>query len=151
MLLRNKLKEALKESEQAVALDANIAEAHFVLGVAYLHLGVREKALDEADQAIQLKQNFGDAYLLKSQALVQFASGALVQPAVPPEERVNRYQEAADALDTYLKLAPDSPEKQLWDEHFTALKFHLAMRSKHLESRIMFTLPRRRGKATHSR
>lgn len=130
LLLRNKLKEGLKESEQAVALDANNAEAHFVLGVSYLHMGAREKALEEADRAIQLKQNFGDAYLLKSQTLVQFTSGAIVQPAVPPEERANRYQEAAAALETYLRLAPDTPEKQLWGQQLEALKFHLAMRSK---------------------
>ena len=130
LLLRHKVLDGLRESERAVALDDNNAEAHFVLGVAYLHTGDRERALNQADRAIQIKQNFADAYLLKSQTLVQFTSGALVQPLLPPAERTNRYQDAASALETYLQLAPASVEKQLWSAQLEALNFHLGARSK---------------------
>jgi tetratricopeptide (TPR) repeat protein len=130
LLLRNKLKDALKEAERAIALDGNNAEAHFVLGVNYLHLGAREKALNEAEKAIELTQSFAEAYLLKSQSLVQFSIGALVQPAEPPEERANRYQEAAAALETYLRLAPNSPETPMWNEQLASLRFYLTIRDK---------------------
>lgn len=130
LVMRSKLKDGLKESQRAVALDSNSAEAHFVLGLSYLHTGAREKALNEADDAIRLKPDFADAYLLKSQALVQFASGAIVQSTEPPEDRANRYQEAVSALEAYLQLGPASADKRLWGEQLAALKFHLAMRSK---------------------
>ena len=131
LLLRNKLKDALKEAQRAVALDPNFAEAHVVLGFCYLHMGAKEKALDEADRAIIANTKFADAYLLRSQALAQFTGGVLMQPASElPEDRVNRYQGAVDALEKYLQLAPASVERQRWSEQLGALKFHLAMSSR---------------------
>jgi tetratricopeptide (TPR) repeat protein len=130
-LLRNKLKDAFKEAQRAVALDSNYAQAHVVLGVCHLHMGEREKALDEADRAIVLKMDFADAYLLRSQALVKFTSGVLVPGKFAnPEDRTNSYQYAADALEKYLQLAPASVEKQGWSKQLEALKFHLAMGSR---------------------
>ena len=130
-LLRNKLKEGFKEAEQAVALDANSFEAHFVLGVSYMNLGEREKALAEADRTIQLNKNFADAYLLKSQALVQSGRGVLfLKPDIPPEERGNTFQEAASTLQTYLQLAPNTSDKTLWTQQLESLNFQVAMRSK---------------------
>ena len=50
LLLRNKLHEAVAESERALAADANYADAYFVVGVANLRRGDREKALRSAEK-----------------------------------------------------------------------------------------------------
>jgi hypothetical protein len=68
---------------------------------------------------------------LKSQALVLFGRGVLVlKPDTPSEERGNTYQEAAAALQTYLQLTPNTPDKTLWTQQLESLNFHVAMRSK---------------------
>lgn len=124
LLLRGKLNEALKESERAVALDPNFIESHFVFGVVSLPLGNRDTALRAAEKAIELNKNFADAYLLKSQALVHFSGDVILQTPEP-----NRYQDAAAALETYLRLAPSSNDKQLWNDQLASVKFHLAIAS----------------------
>jgi TonB family protein len=92
-------------------------------------MGARDKALREAERAIELNNTFSRAYLLKSQALVEFSGDVIVQAAVSREEQGNRYQEAAAALETYLRLAAPSSENQQWQEQLEALNFHLAARS----------------------
>jgi TonB family protein len=128
-LLRNKLNDSLRESERAIAIDDNSAEAHFVLGVTKLHLGARDEAFREAEKVIKLNHKFAEAYLLKSQALVQFRRDVLFRETETMEERNNRYEEAAAALATYLKLSPNSADRQQWSDQLAALNFHIAVRS----------------------
>jgi len=131
LLQRNQLKDAFQEARRAVALDAAYPEAHVVLGVWHLQMGDRVKALDEADRAITLNQNYAEAYLLRSQALVQFTSGALVPPELEtPEDHANSLQSAADSLEKFLQLTLPSVERLRWNEQLAGLKFHLAMRSR---------------------
>ena len=129
-LLRNKLKDALKESLLAISIDANNAEAHAVLAAIRLRTGERSEALTEAESALKLNDKLADAYLLKAQALVQFRRDVIVQTPMDSEFTGNRYQEAATALETYLKLAPTTSEKQLWKDQLEALNFHATAGSK---------------------
>jgi tetratricopeptide (TPR) repeat protein len=129
-LLRNKPKDAIKKSEVAISIDANNSEAHAVLAAARLRTGDRDEALAEAETALKLNDKLADAYLVKAQALVQFSRDVIVRTPKDPDFTGNRYQEAATALDNYLKLAPNSPDKQLWNDQLQALSFHAAARSK---------------------
>jgi TonB family protein len=129
-LFRNKLKDAVKKSQVAISIDANNSEAHAVLAAARLRTGNRDEALAEAETAIKLNSNLADAYLVKAQALVQFSGNIIVRSPDDVDFTGNRFQEAATALQTYLTLAPNSREKQLWQDQFEALSFHAAAGSK---------------------
>jgi len=135
-LLRNKLYDALQESRLAISIDANNAEAHAVLAAVKLRTGERSEALAEAESALKLNDKFADAYLLKAQALVQFRRDVIVKTPMDSEFTGNRYQEAATALDTYLKLAPITAEKQLWNDQLEALNFHATAGSKEGRHRL---------------
>lgn len=128
--LRNKLKESLREAERAIAIDANHTDAHFIVGMTKLHLGARDEALREAEIVIKLNNKYAAAYLLKSQALVQFSRDIILHEKESPADRPNRYEEAAAALTTYLKLSPESEDRQQWSDQLAALNFHLSVRSK---------------------
>jgi tetratricopeptide (TPR) repeat protein len=128
--LRNKLNDSLSETERAIAIDAKHLDAHFILGMTKLHLGARDEALKEAEIVIKLNDKYAAAYLLKSQALVQFSGDILLQEKDGLDDRYSRYEEAAAALATYLKLSPDSDERQQWSDQLAALNFHLSLRSK---------------------
>ena len=128
-LTRNKFIDSWRESQRAIELDAKNVEAHYVLGLTKLYTGERNEALKEADIIIGLNERFAGGYLLKSQALVQFAGDVMVRnPEVLPK-RPDRYEEAASALEKYLELAPPGLETQGWREQLEALRFHVAIRS----------------------
>ena len=129
-LFRNKLNDAIKKSQVAISIDANNAEAHAVLAAARLRTRNRDEALAEAETAIKLNNKLADAYLVKAQALVQFSGDVIVRTPDEIDFPGNKFKEAATALHNYLTLAPNSREKQLWQDQFEALSFHAAAGSK---------------------
>jgi tetratricopeptide (TPR) repeat protein len=133
-LLRNKVNDAVKKSQVATSIDATNSEAHAVLAAAKLRTGDRAEALAEAETALKINNKLADAYLVKAQALVQLTGDVLVRTNV--NFTGNRFQEAATALDTYLKLAPNSPEKQSWNDQLEALRFHASAWSKDERHRL---------------
>lgn len=126
-LLQNKSSSAIREAQATLNLDANTTQAHYIVGVGQLRLGKKDEALKEADVVIKNNPQFALAYLLKSQALVSFLGDRSVLEAKGPFEPTrDRFREAADALEKYLQLDPNSKDKQTWTEQLESLRFHVA-------------------------
>jgi tetratricopeptide (TPR) repeat protein len=129
LLLRYKLADANREAQAALSLDRDLVDAHFVIGVVNLRTDAREEALARAETTIKLDPQYAPGYLLKSQALVSFAGDVLVEDEKESREaRRDRYGQAAQALEKYLQLEPDSGEKQRWTEQLESLRFYVASR-----------------------
>ena len=130
LLLRNKLPDANREAQEALSLDRDIVEAHYVIGVIRLRADAREEALERAETTIKLNPQFAPGYLLKSQALVSFAGDALVfgEKEETKEARKVRYSESAEALEKYLQLEPNAADKQTWTEQLESLRFYVVSR-----------------------
>src|ERR1043166_9992829 len=123
LLLRNKMTEALGEASAALAIDPNIPDAHYVSGVARLRLGSRDAALTEAEATIKLRPEFAPAYLLKSQALVSVFHDVVVADDLNVAGiDKERYRAAADALEKYLQILPNPPDKDTWVEQLESLR-----------------------------
>ncbi len=124
-LLRNKLKDAVRQAETALNLDPNMADSYYVIGVVRLRAGAREEAVKNADAAIKLNPNLAAAYLLKSQALASFFGDVLVlNEKELSEDRKAHYVQAAEALEKYLQLKPNTDNKQTWTEQLESLRVH---------------------------
>jgi TonB family protein len=130
LLLRNKMAEAEREALAALAIDAGIPEAHYIIGVIRLRAGGKQDALDRAETAIKLNPEFGYAYLLKSQALVNFIGDSLAAEKIA-ERYPNRYSEAAAALETFLRLGPKTEDTQTWREQLESLRFYMNLPNDH--------------------
>lgn len=131
LLLRNKASDAIRESQTALSIDQGIPEAHYIIGIARLRTGARQEALDQAETVIKLRPQFAPAYLLKSQALVSFLGNALLASEnEPAEARKARYRDAAEALEKYLQMTPNAPNKETWIEQLESLRFSLATHHK---------------------
>jgi TonB family protein len=125
LLLRNKDHDAAREANQALAIDPNLSDAHYVLGVVLLRSGKRDEALQHAEAAIKLQPQAALPYLLKSQALVSFTGGALRSDAGEElETRRSRFREAAAPLERYLELSPNPPNKQLLVDQLESLRVY---------------------------
>jgi TonB family protein len=134
--------EAAREARRAIELNAVDPEAHYILGVLNLRSGRNAEAIREAELAIAQKPNLATAYLLKSQTLMAIEGEASAESSrvvrvhtngplteAEREERRQRYRKsvasfaaAADALQTYLKLAPADNETAFWQEQLETLR-----------------------------
>lgn len=124
LLLRDKTADAAREARKALAIDATIGDAYYILGVTRLRAGSREEALQNAETAIKLQPDVAQPYLLKSQALVNFMGEAVIgEPNDSAEDRKARTKAAADALARYLELNPNSEHKDTWTEQLESLRF----------------------------
>ena len=124
-LLQSKSPEAIREARLALDSDPNIPEAHYVIGATSLRTGNREEAVRHAETAIQLAPGYSAAYLLKSQALVDVSGNPLISDqAKATEIHRARYLEAAAALEKYLQLEPNSPQKETWLGQIASLRFY---------------------------
>jgi TonB family protein len=125
-LERNRNSEAAREAQAAIKLDTTIADAYYILGVTRLRAGDNRGAIENADKATTLRPEFAPSYLLKTQALIDFAGDTeLPEPAEAREARKERYRKAVDALEKYLQLAPNAPQKQFWTDQLESLKFYV--------------------------
>jgi tetratricopeptide (TPR) repeat protein len=128
-LLRNKASDAISEAENALRIDPKIPDAYYVLGAAQLRASAGAEALKNAETIIKLNPQFPLAYLLKSQALLSFPGDKpWLNQKQSPETEMTRYREAAEALEKYLQLDPNTREKQAWTEQLESLRFHAASR-----------------------
>jgi tetratricopeptide (TPR) repeat protein len=87
------VQEAKKQFEEELQIDPKNAGAEYVLGELAKDANELSSAIDHYSRAVKLDKNFSEAYLGLGGALV--AAG--------------RYSEAVTPLETYVKLAPDSP------------------------------------------
>ncbi|HKP47572.1 MAG TPA: tetratricopeptide repeat protein, partial [Pyrinomonadaceae bacterium] len=124
LLLRNNLEDAKRKAEEALRLDDKNVEALYVVGVVHVRKGERDAGLKAAQAAIDLDPQFAPAHLLKSQALVTFSRDVLIaDPAASPDDRKAVWAEAAESLETYLRLAPNTVDKEAWQSQLEGLRF----------------------------
>ncbi len=140
-LLRNKLFEAMREAHAVLIGHPGIAEAHYIIGVVRLRSGAQDEALKEAGEAIRLNPQMAGAYLLKSQALMSIYRTKTLSDSqtirgssseLTSEERVERrnrrkqgansFIQAAESLETYLRLNPSDSSIRAWQEQLATLK-----------------------------
>jgi len=146
LLLTKAINEAGREASQALLLNAQNAEAHYVLGVIHLQRRSCREALNQANDALTGQSDFPLGYLLRSQALIcDIASRSLrswafdgtefktlaVPPKLTDEERLAkgketamRFKEAAANLESFLKLAPLAPDATMWKEQLETLRLY---------------------------
>lgn len=135
--------QARLEASIAIDLNRQDARAHYILGVIHLRMRRNPEARTEAELAIAQSPGLAPAYLLKCQALlalegdesVRFSKIVRVGSDEPPsaEERAERakhrqktlelYAAAADALQTYLKLAASDRATAIWKNQLETLRF----------------------------
>ncbi len=146
LLARNKLPEAMREARLALAIEPGLAEAHHFLGLVYLRSFEYEEALREASEAIALSRELAGPYFLKCEALLGIHARKVIESRarsvswsqLSPEEQAERRKkrsegnpqllEAAESLETYLKLNPSDPSAETWREQVETLRVFGAAR-----------------------
>ena len=142
-LQRRKSSEAVLAARAALNIDPKIAEPHYIIGVVHITAKDFEEALNEANEAVRLGPEFAPAYLLKGQALIGVSAKRSLDasrftrtasPPPTPEERVEQlqkrkatatlYKEAAESLQTYLKLNPKAPSSEFLREQLVTLEVY---------------------------
>ncbi len=91
-LKAGRFRAAVNESQRAIALDARLQYAHYVLGVCYYKMGRFDKAAAELRTAVDLDPRFPDPYLWLVNALGNSA----------------RYEQADPVYKRYLEIDPSS-------------------------------------------
>ena len=155
LLLTDRIADAGREAKIALELNANDAEAHYILGAVHLRQGNAALAVREAETAVQLKRVFPAAYLLKSQALVaDYAARIEIEsknrnskPVYSLQEqqqnslkRAERFKQAADALETYINAIPRE-QGDTWREQLATLRVYSttgesALSSKEVDTKV---------------
>jgi tetratricopeptide (TPR) repeat protein len=138
LLLAGRIADAGREAKIALELNANDAEAHYILGAVHLRQGNAALAVREAETAVQLKRVFPAAYLLKSQALVaEYADRieldtknrnpkrvySLEERQQNSLKRAELFKQAADALETYINGIPRE-QGDSWREQLATLRVY---------------------------
>ncbi|CAN5816742.1 hypothetical protein BH20ACI3_BH20ACI3_10040 [soil metagenome] len=90
-LREGRYEESVEEYKKAIELDADSAELHHALGLAYLKLGDRTKAIDAFKEAIRLKPGWAEAHY--------DIGGAHYE--------VGEYETAATSFEGAVRLKPD--------------------------------------------
>ncbi|MDX6272298.1 MAG: hypothetical protein QOD28_3521 [Acidobacteriota bacterium] len=127
LLLMGKVSDAQNEAQAALKLDAQNPAAHYVSGLASLASAAYDKALSEADAVIKLDPKFADAHLLKGDALIssfgqKYAAGKKPVPAATIAGLYPMLDEAAQSIETYLRMTPNEPEAELRRAQVAALR-----------------------------
>jgi tetratricopeptide (TPR) repeat protein len=123
LLMMGKASDAQNEAQAALKLDARNAAAHYVSGLAAHASSAFDKALGGADAALELDPNFAAAHLLRGDTLIasfgqKYASGKkTARAALYP-----MLDEAAQSIETYLRLTPNEPEAELRRAQIAALR-----------------------------
>ena len=130
LLLSSKWREASREAERALALDAEDAEARYVLSVVRQRQGETARALEEIEAALKSRPQFQAALLWKSQVLLGlYADRTDYVANESPEARLQRtkgaiglLKQAAESLEKYFQLNPSPPNADVWREHLESLR-----------------------------
>ena len=132
LLISNKLADALREAETALASDAGDPEANYVAGLVHMRRDAPAKALEHVEAALKTKPEFAGALLLKSQALLgvyaeRASRGTNQSQAASPqrtEEATVLLKQAAESLEQYFRLNPSPPNADVWREQLASLRLY---------------------------
>lgn len=120
-LLRNKLKETLKQMEALKAMQPLDAESFYILGWAHLRLGNNETALENAEQSVKLNPKFANAYLLKAQAIMNRWDNPKDYRAI-----AEKYGSSAENIGKFIVLSSEKPDVPFWRGQQETLKIFAA-------------------------
>lgn len=159
-LLFTNASEAEEQARQALSLEPTNAEAHYVLGTVGLLRGFCADAIEQANMALSTNSNFPSAYLLRSQSFICEIAKNTLKPfifdgtvfktsvdssEVSKEVKVLNaqknalgFQKAAADLETFLKLAPHSPDASMWREQVETLRLYAEPAEKTESERSVF-------------
>ncbi len=123
-VLRGNLKVAEPEARKALEIDPYNVDALYTLALINVRKGERDEAVKHANILAVVKPDLPEAYVLKTMALVNLNGETSILREYP-QERLLRYQTAAESLDRYLKLATNPQAAQFWQVQLESLKFYL--------------------------
>lgn len=146
LLFTRKVGEAENEAQVALSLDPQNAEAHYLLGAILLMKRSCGEAMEHAKGAIKSAPNFAFGYLLTSQSIVCNYAETSLKPfifdgtvfktsagaeGITLEERLasikrvaQQFSEAAENLERFLELEPNTEDGPMWKEQLEALRVH---------------------------
>ena len=130
LLLSNKLNEALREAEAALALDSQNVEASYVVSVVRFRRNDPVQALEAIETSLKYKPDLQAALLLKSQVLLalyakrtDFVENESAETrAQKLKGATNLLKDAADSLEKYFQLNPSPPEADVWRAQLASLR-----------------------------
>jgi TonB family protein len=132
LLLSNKTSQALREAQKALAIDAQNAEAYYVISAVRFREGQYVESLNEIDSAIKHKANFAAAYLLRYQSLLSLygektssvANNSTTARKLRIEGNNQLLKQAAESLEKYLELNPSPPNAKILREQLESLRVY---------------------------
>ena len=132
LLLLRKPRNAEEEAVYALTIDPQNVEARYVIGAARLQASDSEGALEEANAALKIDPQFAPAYSLITQALLATVSAQPFMSSSEPadvrnqqlREQNQRLREAADNLEKFLQLSPNTANAASWREQLDTLRAH---------------------------
>jgi TonB family protein len=141
-------------------LEPTNAEAHYVLGTVGLMQGLCADATEQANLALSTNSNFPSAYLLRSQSFICEIAKNTLKPLAfdgtvfktsSDSSEVSKdlkllnarknavvFQKAASDLETFLKLAPQTPDAAMWREQLETLRLYAQPAEKTESERNVF-------------
>ncbi|MDQ1610551.1 MAG: hypothetical protein QOG00_482 [Pyrinomonadaceae bacterium] len=124
--------EAIEVAAEAVKYGKQNFEAHYLLAALNYRAGRFAQALEGAEATLKLNPTFPSAHYLKGQALLGLSDQAQsnawnetpeVRDMLSEKSRV-RYEEAVQALEAFVRLAPDAPEVPKLREELTHMRLY---------------------------
>ncbi|MDQ1559073.1 MAG: hypothetical protein QOD32_2133 [Pyrinomonadaceae bacterium] len=124
--------EAIGVAAEAVKYGKQNFEAHYLLAALNYRAGRFPQALEGAEATLKLNPTFPSAHYLKGQTLLGLSDQAQtnawnetpeVREMLSEKSRV-RYEEAVQALEAFVRLAPDAPEVPKLREELTHMRLY---------------------------
>jgi cytochrome c-type biogenesis protein CcmH/NrfG len=116
LVMMGKAADAQKEAQAALKLDAQNPAAHYVHGLAALASSDFDTALGAADAVVKVDPKFAAAHLLKGDTLIASFGQKYTAKKTPRAAAAALYpmlDDAAQSIETYLRLTPNEPEAEL--------------------------------------
>lgn len=132
-LREGRYEESIEEYKKAIELDADSAELHHALGLAYLKLGDRTKAIDAFKEAIRLKPGWAEAHYDLGGA--HYEVGEYETAATSFEEAIRL---KPDFFDAFMALGKTYQHSGLHPRSVEVLQKAVLLRPANVEAKIAF-------------
>ena len=119
-----KIKDAEKETEQALQLNSKNSTAIYLRGVLSYSRGDYYNSLIDADTVLKLTPQFASAYLLKAQAILGYYYSNKSKGADLSDSLKKAFSESASNIEKYLQTAPLHSGADFWRERLTSLRYY---------------------------
>lgn len=120
-LLSNKLSQAEKEIQKAIALDSQSAAAFYIRGIIFFWKGKFDNAIADANLALNLNKNLEVFYTLKSDSYL-YKFGQEIVKSRKVSENIGFLQQAIESLESCLKDCENTSVKEDINSEIEGLK-----------------------------